>query len=358
MFVGGKDRSDRSDLSSSVRLVVAGLASLAALTFSGTAFGKSYEPSLVVTPAKYTLGAKTGVGVALDEGECCFAPGRITIYSPPGYGVKLEHPAGTRMGSLIGRIRVGDAEHMAIGSIVAESPENHVGNSCAPGTHNGVWMIEFAGGPYRFRIPMYVDRVTTAAEAVYASARMVICFASPYVPPPRGAQAGIAHGGMAFGVADVFTNPTSAGTHAWNAVSVPYAHGSAALSPQLAAQSTSYVRLPVAFDLTVKRVRRGSKIFVTTVCLRENGEPIRGVRIQIVGRPKPRDAFTRYGLGRTDARGCITRRFQPKHKVILGHVWVESPLRRAGECSGALAPQCSRPTIAPVHLERTFRLRR
>jgi hypothetical protein len=94
------------------------------------------------------------------------------------------------------------------------------------------------------------------------------------------------------------------------------------------------------------------------VCLRENGQAIRGVRIEIVGRPKPRGSFMRYGLGRTDARGCITRRFQPRHKVTFGHVWVQSPLRSAAECSATLAPRCSKPTVAPVYLDRVFRIRR
>jgi hypothetical protein len=98
-----------------------------------------------------------------------------------------------------------------------------------------------------------LDRVTSGPEAAYASVRMVMCFASPYVPPPQGAPAGIAFGGKAFGVRDVFTNPSTPGTYPWNAVLVPYMPGTATLSTELSAQSTSYVRLPVALELTVKR---------------------------------------------------------------------------------------------------------
>jgi hypothetical protein len=345
-------------LSGPARFAIAAVVGIVALAVAGNAFGQSYEPSLRLTPTKYTLGTKAGVSIVLQQGSRCCAPGRITVYSPPGYAVKLEHPAGARIGTLIGVIWVGDAEHRVLGSITAENPLSHVNNSCAPGRHDAVWMFEFEAAPYRFRVPMYVDRVTAAPEAAYASARMDICFASPYVPPPEGAPERIAIGDLAIGIGDVFTSPTSAGTYAWNAVFVPYRPGTATMINELAAQSTSYVRLPVALDLTIKRLRRGGRTFAATVCLRENGQAIRGALIQIVGRPRPRGSFTRYGVGRTDARGCITRRFQPKHKVILGHVWVQSPLRRGAACSGALAPRCSRPTVAPVYLDHRFRIRR
>jgi hypothetical protein len=342
----------------SIRCGIAGLAALGALAVAGNAFGKTYEPSLVLIPTKHTLGTKVPVGIALQHGGCCVAPGRITIYSPPGYGVKLEHAATTRLGSFIGAIRVGDAEHRAVGSITAESPVNHVSNSCEPGTHDAVWAFEFEAAPYRFRVPMYVDRVTTGPDAAFASARMVICFASPYVPPPQGAPAGIAVGDIAFGLGDVFTNPTSPGSHAWNAVFVPYRPGTATLIPELAAQSTSYVKLPVAFALTVKRLRRGSKTFVVTACLRENGDVLRGVRVQVFGRPRPRGELTRFAGGATDTRGCITRRVRPKSRVTLGHVLVEVPRRDAAGCWATLAPRCTRPSIASYFLTRAFRIRR
>jgi hypothetical protein len=352
----GNNLDDRP-LNRTIRLVVLGAVGLFALTAAGAALAKDYQPSLWVTPGKYALGAKTGMGIILQHGECCFAPGRLTVYSPPGYGVKLEHPAGTRIGTLIGEIRAGETELMAFGFITAESPLNHVSNSCAPGSHDAVWMVEFEAAPYRFRVPMYVDRVTTGPEAAYSSARMVICFASPYVSPPQGAPERIAIGDTALGVGDVFTNPTSAGTHAWNAVFVPYTPGTATLSTELTAQSTSYVRLPVALDLTVKRLRRGGTTFVITVCLRENGQVVRGARVRIFGRPRPSGAFTRFGHGVTDARGCITRRLRPRSKVILGEVLVEPSRRAAGGCSAALAARCSRPTIASLFLTRAFRIR-
>jgi hypothetical protein len=195
----------------SIRFVIAGLGCFLALASAGSAFGKSYEPSLLLMPSKHTLGSAVGVGIGIDQGECCFAPGRITVYSPPGYGVKLGHPAGRRMGSLLGVLRLREEEHQATGVITAENPANHLTNSCAPGAHDAVWMLEFEASPYRFRVPVYVDRVTTGPEASHASARMLICFASPYVPPPQGAPAGLTLGGMSFGVADVFTKSGFAG---------------------------------------------------------------------------------------------------------------------------------------------------
>lgn len=340
-----------------MRWLVAGLAAAAALSSAGNALAKTYEPSLTVSFSKYTLGTRTGVGIDLVQGECCFAPGRITVYSPPGFGVKLDHVVGAQVGWIFGTIRVDGTEQMALASVTAESAPTYSGNSCAPGTHDAVWVLAFESRPYRFQVPMYVDRITAGPEAAFASARMVVCFASPYVPPPEGALERIAIGGLALGISGVFTSPAEAGTYAWNAVFVPYAPGTATLSQELAAQSTSYARLPVVLDATVKRLRRGSKTFVARVCLRENGQPIPGVRVQVVGRPRPTSGFTRYADVRTDARGCVTRRFRPRHKVTLGQVWTD-PLRRAAPgCSGTLAPRCSRPTLATSYFQRRFRIR-
>jgi hypothetical protein len=345
-------------LSGSIRFGIAGLAALVALTVAGNAMAKTYQPSLLLSPAKHALGAKTGIGIGLDGGECCFAPGRITVYSPPGYGVKLEHPVGAHIGSSFVSLMVREAEHRGIAHIRVEDPLEHAGSSCAPGRHDAVWMFEFNAAPYRFSVPMYVDRVTSGPEAAYASAQMVMCFASPYVPPPQGAPAGIALAGIVFGVRDVFTNPSTPGTYPWNAVLVPYMPGTATLSSELSAQSTSYVRLPVALELTVRRLKRGGRLFSVTACLRENGEVVRGVRIQIFGRPGARRQLTRFGQGRTDARGCFTRRVRLANKVIFGLVLTEPLARNAPACSATLAPHCSRPTIGSYYFQRAFRLRR
>jgi hypothetical protein len=328
-----------------------------ALSSAGNAFAKTYEPSLTVSFSTYTLGTKSGVGIALEQGPCCFAPGRITVYSPPGYTVKLDHSVRTEVGSVLGTIRVGEVEQMAIAHITAESPLGHTGDSCAPGIHDAVWMLAFESAPYRFRVPMYLDRITAGPEAAFASARMVVCFASPYVPPPEGAPERIWMGGLALGIRGVFTHPAAGGTYAWNAVFVPYAPGTATLSPDLGAQSTSYARLPVVLETNVKRLGRGSKTFVARVCLRENGQPVSGVRVQIVGRPRLSSPFTLYADGRTNASGCVTRRFRPKHKVTLGQVWTH-PLRPAAPaCWATLAARSSKPTVATSYLQRRFRIR-
>jgi hypothetical protein len=223
--------------------------------------------------------------------------------------------------------------------------------------HDAVWMFEFQSSPYRFSVPMYIDRLASGTEAAFAAVRMVMCFASPYVPPPTGAPEGIAMGGFSVGILEVFTNPTAAGSYAWNATAVPYRTGTGTLTPELGAQSTSYVRLPVRFTASVRRLGH-SKTFVATVCVRENAVGVAGVRFRIVGRPRPTASFTQYVSARTGPNGCIARRFQPRDRTVLGQV-LTYPLRRAAPgCSPALAARCARPTIAPWYFQRRFRIRR
>lgn len=340
-----------------IRLLIAGVAAASALSAAGHAFAKTYEPSLTVSFSNYSLGTPTGVGLVLEQGECCFAPGRITVYAPPGYDVKLDHAVGTQVGWVLGTIRDDNqVEQPAFAAIAAENPLAHASNSCAPGTHDAVWILAFDYRYGRVRVPMYVDRITDGPEAALASARMVVCFASPYIPPPQGAPEGIAMGGLTIGIAGVFTSPAQAGTYAWNALFMPYTPGTGSLSSELAAQSTSYARLPVVFEASVKRLRRGSKTFVAHVCLRENGQPISGIRVQVMGQPRLHSGFTRYADVRTNSRGCVTRRFRPKHKVSFLHVSTQPRFRAASGCSGTLA-RCSRPTLATSYFQRRFRIR-
>ena len=103
---------------------------------------------------------------------------------------------------------------------------------------------------------MFVDR-TVGAEAQFSSAKIKVCFASPYIPPPLGAPSGASLLVAAFSMQGVFRNPSRSGSYPWNAVFTPFSPGTGTLNPANAAQSTSYARLPVA--LTLKATKRGRR---------------------------------------------------------------------------------------------------
>jgi hypothetical protein len=337
------------------RLLVAAAAGAFALALSGTAFA-AYNPSLLVAGTNHALGrgAPVVIGVGQDENDDATAMG--TIYSPPGYRVNLAQPPGTTLGSLSGVVKVaslGGSRVNVEGTVKTDNPANHVSNQCSPGPHEAVWLLEFTVSGNAFRVPMYVDRVTTAPESAFASARMRTCLPSPYVPPPQGAPAGASIVVAAFSVRSVFTNPSTRGGYAWNGVFVPYTPGTATPNAANSAQSSSFLRLPVRVTMTAKRQRRGKRTFaLVSACVSEAGQGVRGIRIAIHGASTARRANSsrarRVAGGTTNARGCVRTRVRVRTRSMFLRASSAVPARQAPGCQPTIVPRCSQPSIAPA----------
>ena len=338
-------------MSRTLRLAVALAACASALGLSGTALA-AYNPSLVIANTNHALGASAPVVIGFGQDENDDATASATVYVPPGYGITLGQAAGRQLGTMSGVVKVaslGGQPREVRGTLRADNPANYVTNSCAPGVHEAVWVLEFdvLGSIYRGQV--YVDRVTTGAEAAYAAAKLVVCLPSPYVPPPQGAPSGATLIVAAFSVAGVFKSPATRGSHAWNSVFVPYTPSTATPNTENAAQSTSFVRLPVQFALSVKRQKRGKRTFAfATACVREAGQAIRGVRVLFYRGPNTRRA-RRVVSARTNSRGCVTTRIRVNLRAVVIYGLIEEvPARQSGSCSPTLAPRCSEASIAPA----------
>jgi hypothetical protein len=340
---------------------VAAVTVVCALAGVGNALA-AYNPSFLVG-VDPSLGGGRGVSITILRGANDDATGRVTLYSPPGYAIKVGHRAGTQLGHLNGTVMRGTlgSTELIIGSVTAADPTDYATSSCSPGPHEDVWTLDFSLSGTSYRWPMYVDSVRTGPETAFASARMVICLPSPYVPPPQGSRGGLSLISVIFGVSGVFTNPNTPGEHAWNAVFIPYEPGTATLNPALTAQSTSYARLPVELSAIAKRQKRGKQTFaLVTACLREAGRAIRGIRVDFYRQNTFRDSPKKVGTTRTDSRGCVTTRVLIRGKVMLVHTLFMVPWARpAAGCTPILAARCSQPTIGqPGRYGRVLRVRR
>jgi hypothetical protein len=353
-------------LTKSIRFLLSAAVGVCALAFAGTAFA-AYEPSLLVAGTTHNLGASGPVviGVGQDDNDDATAMG--TIYSPVGYRVTLGQAPNTQLGTFSGVVKVGalgGARVNVEGTVRADVPANYVSNSCAPGAHEAVWLIEFSVSGNAFRVPVYVDRITAGPEAAYASARMIVCLASPYVAPPQGSAQGASVIIAAFSIRSVFGNPSRRGSHAWNGVFTPYTPGTATPNPTNATQSTSYVRLPVQLSISAKRQRVKKRTFArVTACLTEAGTALRGITVNVLSSRTPGGKTARVARGRTNARGCVTTRVRVKIKTIYLRASVSVSPRAAAGCSptSGLAPRCSSPSIAPafdLFSRTTLRVRR
>jgi hypothetical protein len=321
-----------------------------ALFSSGTALA-AYNPSLLVAGTNHALSRSAPVVIGLDKDDADDATAEATIYAPPGYRVVLGQAAGTELGGLSGQYIVGARGGARVdieGTVRTDNPASYLANTCAPGLHQAVWVLQFTLEGVQMRIPVYVDRITAGPETAYASARMKLCLASPYVPPPQGAPSASSLLVAAFSVRGVFTNPSARGTHGWNAIFTPFTPGTSALNPALTTQSTSFVRLPVRFAVSAKRQRRARKTFaVVTSCLNEAGVGIRGIRVNILGGRTIRRA-RRIASARTNARGCSRVRVRVRTRTMILLAVADVPPRQAPGCRPTIVSRCSRPSIAPL----------
>lgn len=360
-------------MTKSARFFVSSFVCALALVFGGNAFA-AYNPALTVTGLTHGLGSPSptiiGIGQDFDDD----ATAAIVFYSPRGYNVTLGQAVGAQLGVVAATVKlpVGGTFVRAPfeGTVKVDNPANYVTNPCSPGTHEAVWILEGTLAGQQIRIPLYVDRVTSGAEAAFASARIRLCLPSPYIPPNQGgAQSGASVISAAFLVIGVFTNPTSRGNHAWQGVFVPYTVGTGVPNQANAAQSMSIARLPVQLTARAKKVKRGKRRFArVTACLTEAGQGIRGVTLNIrAGRTARRT--TRVARVRTNARGCGTVLVRLRFRVTFIRATgrgledeFDVPVRDVTSqgCTPTLAPRCTAVSIAGVFTitSRTLRMRR
>ena len=334
----------------SLRLCVLTAVAGFALVFAGTAFS-AYNPSLLVAGTNHALARSAPVVLGLDRDDNDDATGEVTFYSPLGYRVTLGQAPGRELGGISGQYQIGARGGAVVdfeGKVRTDNPASYVTNTCSPGAHEAVWVLEFTIEGNAMRIPIYVDRITTGPEAAYASARMKLCLASPYLPAPQGAPSGASLLVGAFAVRGVFTNPAARGGHAWNAIFTPYTPGTATLNPALTAQSTSFVRVPVRFSISAKRQRRGKRTFaLVTACLKEAGLAIRGIRVDVLGGRRA-GSVKRVASARTNARGCARTRVRVRTRTMVLVGFADVPPRQAPRCQPTIAPRCSRPSVTPL----------
>ena len=364
-------------MSRTIRFILLSSVCALALASGGNALA-AYNPSLLMAGTSHNLGGRGPVVIGVGQDQNDDATGVLTIYSPAGYQVNLTHAAGTRIGDLDGVVfvRAVSARAEIQGTVTARDPGAYTNPAqfpCGGGVrHEAVWEIETTLLGNTLRIPMYIDR-TTGAEAQFSSAKIRICLASPYVPPPQGAAAGASLIVAAFSTLGVFTNPNTRGSYPWNALFVPYAPGTATLNPGNAAQSTAYARLPVALTVRTTKVRRGARRFArVTACLTEAGQAVRGVRVNILAGRSARRT-TRVGRPRTNSRGCATVLVRLRFRVTFFRASAVVPDRdvtASPGCTPALpplapglpAPRCTSatlaPVIAPLFSRNTARVRR
>jgi hypothetical protein len=200
-----------------------------ALALTGSAFAAFTTPRLSVN--KPTAGSVTiGYTQARDD-DALF---RLQIYVPLGYTPALTAAPGSTIGAVAATVQANAISADAVvplnGSIRVDSPTAATHNepadlacrgSAAP--INAVWVLVLASPTGPLEVPVYVTAITAAPESAFASAKLVLCLPSPYIPQSAG---GAALGAKVFNaqltIPGQLTAPTAAGTYVWRAIATPW----------------------------------------------------------------------------------------------------------------------------------------
>jgi len=259
-----------------MRVAVAAGAAVVGLAFAGPALA-AYNPTLIALAQSNTPGKPTAILLAHTQGASDDPTAKDTIYAPPGYGVNLTQPAGTKIGDVTARLILrggGNAEVDVDGEVIADNPALHPSDPCAPGLHQAVWKLNITVAGTPLTVYLYVDAVTTAPEAAFASAKLQLCLAGP-IGTPAGAQLLFA----IFDVNGVFTNPTSTTDRIWRATFTQYAPGTATPNPAGTTEGQALVPGRVSLSLTAKRLKH--RVVVLQGRLLLDGRPFRGATIEL-----------------------------------------------------------------------------
>lgn len=326
-----------------IGLACATLAGGAALALAGPA-AAAYTPRLVVTGTAQGLGASGALTFALGTTTTDDATAKVVLYIPLGYGLSLGQVAGTPLGKAqaqaISRTLGGSLLPLA-GDVVADDPAKYAGNACAPGPHQGVWLLRLNGVGQTIQLPFYVDQVTSGAEAAFASWRIQACLPSPDVPESQGgAKLGAKLTSVRFSIGAIFTNPAAPGSYVWRSALTPYAAASGAVDAGRAVEARSTVSLPGLLVLTAVLNQR-TGIVTLRSALTEAGAPVARQKVRLLMGTTSRKAKV-FGTAVTSARGTLVstiRLAEKRTRYFSAYVNVATRDDGAAGCSGAsIAP--------------------
>ena len=338
-----------------LRLLVLACASFIALAFAGTALA-AYTPRLIINQQNYRPGGGGGVEIFVAIPQNDDATARVLIIAPPGYTATLTQAPGTRIGSVVARVKanaLGGAVLPLTGNVTvanAADPTLQAAATRCTGTptHNAIWVLNLTIQNQSLQIPVFVDIVNN-------NPRLTVCLGSPHVPEAQGgARFGAQLVVADFTVLGVFRNAAARGTYAWLGVFTPYAAGSALANSAGTVESRGIVPLP--YSLTIRRAKGKGTAVRLTGTLTASGRPLRNARPEIWAAPNARAQGTLVGRGTPTNR---TGRFTATRKAVKRRTWFHAEFGPAdlGEagCAGQGIARCVTSTLAPV-ISNTIRV--
>jgi hypothetical protein len=243
-----------------LRVAAVTAATIATLVFANAAFAAN-TGSIAVwhTPMVLAGSQSTTIHLTLPQADDPIAA--INIYAPAGYGVKIDQPAGTNIGT-VDATALSHTNNLTLplsGQVVADSPSKYTAQSTACArtpTSAAVWILNLSVAGQTIALPVYVNP-TVGPETALGAYKLTVCLAPWDIPESAG---GAAQGAQVldvlFTVNGVFTTPTGAGVSKWEELATPYNPGKGTPNPAGTFEARAFVPLPIALTIKASYVKK------------------------------------------------------------------------------------------------------
>jgi hypothetical protein len=321
------------------------LAVLAALAVAAPAEAAYSSARLSVVNSSKKLGAGGPVTLSFAQASVDDSTARIVTYVPRGYVSSLVPPAGQVVGSGRATLEASAQRSTPVGVLRAADPARYraEAEACAdqPARLDAVYVLELEEGGRRvLDLPVFVRRITSGAEAAYASGALTVCFPPPGPPilegpPPRVLS-------LSLTLRGILANSRTAGAYRWRSLWTPYRDGTRTAEGTVEAQALDL--LPVQLTLLTGRYDRlARKLFVGGTLL-QNRRPVPGGSLQLLAGRTER-SVRRIALARTNANGNYGGRL-----ALPAGTWF---LRTRAAVRGRTSSGCTVRTVPGVRCLRT-----
>jgi hypothetical protein len=268
----------------SIRLALMAGACFLGLAFAAPAFS-AYSPSLIMEQSSYKLGAATTADVFIAIDPNADPTAKLTIFSPVGYTANLTAAPGTKIGTVVARVKakaLGDARLTLAGDVLVANPADPAIQAAATQcthttTHTTIWVLNTSLQGQTVAIPVFVDQVGPLVT-------QQVCLPSPDVPEAMGgAKFGAQLFAADFTIKNVFKNAGTNGDYEWSGIFTPYTPGTQNPNAGGTVEARTLVGLPTS--LTLKRVsaKHGFKLVGQ---LKIAGVDPKGVKLDLYGGKK------------------------------------------------------------------------
>jgi hypothetical protein len=304
------------------------LVSAAALAFAGNA---------LATQRMAVSQSSSSLTIKLSQDQSDVQPAKITIYVPTGYQLSATQAAGTKIGTTTGQVFARDVNIPLplSGDVIVADASKHTADSCSPGAHIAVWLLNLSVAGQTISLPVYVT-ATSAAEAALGPAKLEVCLGPADVPmgtpgrSPNGAQLLEA----TFTVQSTITPP--AGASRWVSLWTPYTAGSPAPNPAGTVEARSFVG-PGSITISAKVVSKKKRILRISGRVTQGGVAVAGAKVRL----NVKGSKTRT----TSATGGYAAFFQKTTRKVTTAVFQATATAPARDIT---ASGCASPTQPPI----------